>query len=143
MATIAQFTRNMRSRASKIRNADVRLVQEVASTVLYQLASNTPVDKGVARSNWRVSRVVRTTAVIPAHAPGHKLGMQETQNLEITMQDGLAQLDQLREGQALFITNNAPYIEKLNASHATQAGFIDSALLHGKMAVNNFKVFQR
>lgn len=145
MATIARFSRNMRSRASQIRNAPVRVQQEAASATLYALASDTPVDKGVARSNWRVSLGQRTFSVIPAHAPGSKLGKHETQNLAITMQLGLSKIAQLKPNTALYITNNAPHIEKLNDGHSAQSqkGFIDRAMLVARHSVQGFKVFTR
>ena len=75
MATLLQFSKNMRSRASQIRNAPVRIIRRAAFASLKVAASGTPVDKGVARSNWRLSIGARTFSVIPAYSPGHKLGI--------------------------------------------------------------------
>lgn len=139
MATLLQFSKNMRSRASQIRNAPVRMIRRGAFAALKVAASGTPVDKGVARSNWRISLGARTFSVIPAYSPGHKLGIDERANLNATLAVGRGVLQNLRRGQAAFITNNVDYIDELNLVH----GFVEDAAVAARLSVINTRVFVR
>ena len=139
MATLLQFSKNMRSRASTIRNAPVRIIRRAAFASLKVAASGTPVDKGVARSNWRVSLGSRTFSVIPAHSPGHKLGIGERANLNATLAAGRAVLRSLQRDQAAFVTNNVDYIDELNAKH----GFVEAAAAAARISVASTRVFVR
>ena len=54
MATLAQFSQNIRKRGSQIENAGTRFVKSTTKRALKKLVNTTPVDTGKARSNWRV-----------------------------------------------------------------------------------------
>lgn len=129
MATLLQFSRNIRKRGSQIENNSAALVKKVAKRTLKSLVEGTPVDKGVARSNWRVSLGNPTRSVIPAYAPGRKLGIGESQNARAAIQAGFAMINQLRvgakfgtgqAGSAVFITNSIPYLDRLRNGYSAQ-----------------------
>lgn len=129
MATMLQFSRNIRKLGSRIENNSVRLTKKVAKRTLVSLIEGTPVDKGVARSNWRVSLGSPTRAVIPANNPGKRLGISERANATSTRIAGFAVINRLKvglkrglgqAGQALFITNSIPYLDKLRRGHSAQ-----------------------
>jgi len=129
VATLLQFSRNIRKHGSRIENNSVTLVKRVAKRALTSLVEGTPVDEGVARSNWRVSLGNPTRSVIPAFAPGKKLGIGERQNARAAIQAGFATINQLRvgakrgtgqAGSAVFITNSIPYLDRLRNGHSGQ-----------------------
>lgn len=129
MATLVQFSRNIRKIGSRIENNSLKLTKRVAKKTLTSLVRGTPVDTGVARSNWRVSLGNRTRKVIPALAPGRHLGLKESQNAREALQIGFATINQLRvgakrgtgqAGTALFITNSIPYLDRLRNGHSSQ-----------------------
>lgn len=129
MATLLQFSRNIRKHGSRIENNSVTLVKRVAKRTLTSLVEGTPVDKGVARSNWRVSLGNPTRSIIPAYAPGRKLGIGERQNARAVIQAGFATINQLRvgakrgtgqAGSAVFITNSIPYLDRLRNGYSGQ-----------------------
>ena len=139
MATLLQFSKNMQSRASQIRNAPPRIIRRAAFAALKAAASGTPVDKGVARSNWRLSVGARTFAVIPAYSPGNKLGIGERANLNATLAAGRNVLRGLKTRQAVILTNNVDYIDELNFVH----GFVDDAGIAARLSIASTRIFVR
>lgn len=113
-----------------------QLEVDVARQTHKLLVNGTPVDKGVARSNWLISIGFEIDAVIPARVPGRHLGIDETANAQATIEAGLGVLMSAltpgNEGQ-IFIQNNVPYIDKLNEGYSGQApsGFVESAIKEG------------
>ena len=150
MATLAQFSRNIRRRGTQIENSATRIVKAVSVRALKSLVRNTPVDKGVARSNWRVGIGAPTRAVIGAYAPGKKLGISESANASAAIAAGTARINSVRGtsqglATAIYISNAVPYIGKLNSGSSTQApaGFVETALLEAKAELAGFRVFDR
>lgn len=153
MATIAQFSQNIRKRSSQIENAGSRVVRATSKRALKALVRATPVDEGVARSNWRVGIGGTPTAIIKAYAPGKNLGIGERANANAAIAAGFARIDTVRgvSGRggglktAVIIVNNTPYIEVLNAGSSKQApaGFIQMALSEVSSVIANFRVFTR
>ena len=151
MVTLAQFSRNIRSRGSQIENASSRVTRRASRRALQSLVISTPVDKGVARSNWRVGVGAPTRAVIPAYSPGRNLGIGESANAVATIAAGVARINSVRGVRgvglttAIYISNAAPYIEVLNSGSSKQApaGFIQIALAEARSEIRNFRVFSR
>lgn len=150
MSTFAQFSQNIRKRGSNIENGAARMVRAVGKSTLKLLVYKTPVDKGVARSNWRVSIGQMTYAKIPAYSPGRHLGLSERANANAAIAVGFAKIEQLRPGRgnplgsALYITNNAPYIERLNDGYSPQAGpgYINDCVVKAKTVIGNFRLVE-
>jgi len=154
MATLLQFSRNIRRRGSQIENGAVRAVQRVSRRALATLVLGTPVDEGVARSNWRVSLGNRTRAVIPAYAPGRRLGIGERANARAAIAAGNAQIAQLRvgaargtgrAGSAVFITNSIPYLSKLRSGSSSQqpADWVTLALIEAQAELMQVRLLER
>lgn len=111
----------MASSRAKIRAAlDRRIEQAVARiavNVTHELVAITPVDTGWARANW-----------IPAVGqPARGTGTSR-------QAAGLAEVVafRLEHGKA-FVSNNVPYIRRLNAGHSKQApaAFVEYAVAKG------------
>ncbi len=151
MATLAQFSQNIRKRSSQIENAGSRVVRATSKRALKVLVRSTPVDEGVARSNWRVGLGAAPTAIIDAYSPGKNLGIGEKANASAAIAAGFARINSVRgvSGRggglqvAVIISNNVPYIEKLNNGSSKQApaGFIEAALSEVNAVIKNFRVF--
>lgn len=155
MATLAQFSQNIRKRGSQIENAGTRFTKAVAKRALRALVLATPVDTGNARSNWRVGVGAPTRAEIEPYAPGKKLGIGERANANAAIAAGLARINSVRgvSGRgletAIYINNNTPYIgnlpngKGLNDGYSKQAppGFIEAALLEARSVLPNLRVF--
>lgn len=157
MATLAQFSQNIRKRGSQIENAGTRFTKAVAKRALRALVLATPVDTGRARSNWRVGIGAPTSAVIDPYSPGKKLGIGERANANAAIAAGLARINSVRGASgrggglqtAIYINNNTPYIgnlpngKGLNDGYSPQAapGFIEAALLEARSVLPTLRVF--
>lgn len=152
MSTFLRFSRNIRKRSSTIENNSVVLTRRVAKTALRALVYGTPVDKGVARSNWRVSLGNPTRAVIGAYAPGRKLGMGETENARAAISAGISVINRLKvgaarrgtgqAGQSLYITNAVPYLDRLRSGYSGQqsADWVEAALQEAASEVRQVRL---
>jgi len=138
----SQFPRRMTMRGAEVATGASFIVRKVALVVDQALVFSTPVDKGVARSNWRVSIGEPLDGIIPAYAPGEGLGASETSNAQAAISQAQAVIGRQMPGQAISIANNLPYIERLNQGWSRQApaGFIDSSVAAAVAAVGGVRV---
>lgn len=93
-------------------------VQALGLAIHANLTETTPVDTGWARSNWQMS------AGSPIEST---LGLPGTSGVP-----PLVVGYQLRQGP-IYITNNVPYIQRLNEGYSQQApaGFVQAAIERG------------
>lgn len=159
MATLAQFSQNIRKRGSQIENAGTRFTKAVAKRALRLLVNATPVDEGTARSNWRVGLGAAPTAVIQPYSPGKKLGIGERSNANAAIAAGLARINSVRGVSgaggglqvAIYIVNNTPYIGNLpngrglndGASKQAGPGWIEEKLAQAREVLPTLRVFTR
>lgn len=148
MATLLQFSKNIRRRGRQVENSSARLVRRMARKTLRSIVNNTKVDKGVARSNWRTSAGGTPTAVIPAYVPYPKnsrangQGINESANASAAIAAGFAVIATVRGAAGaglktrLVIANNVPYL-----GNALVPGAVGVATLEARAAVRGFKVF--
>lgn len=104
-----------------IERAASRVTAYLAVRTCERLIETTPVDTGFARASW----------IISIGSPTSLQGGTRESVSEAAQQVGLARMAayHVRQGPA-FVSNNAPYIMRLNAGHSTQApiGFIQNAV---------------
>lgn len=148
MAEGFQFSKNIRKRGRQVENAGARAVRRAARRVLKSLVYSTKVDKGVARSNWRVGIGAPTRAVIGAYYPykkgskGDGMGMSETANADAAISAGYEKIDTLRGlsgaglKTSLYISNNISYLDK-----AMSGGTMTTAVLEAQSSLRSFKIF--
>lgn len=121
MASPKQFTRRIFLTADRIPGNASKLVRQVALVADQALVLATPVDKGIARSNWQVSVNRPIRKVIPAYAPGNKLGLGERRNAAKALAQGSAAIAKYKGPGKIYITNNVHYITLLNGGSSRQA----------------------
>lgn len=100
-----------------------RSVRKITLELHGDLVRTTPVDTGWARANWlpRVGRPAQNAA-----GSRDNVGAAGT-----AAQTGIAQvLSYMLARGLVFVTNNVPYIERLNDGHSRQepAGFVQRAI---------------
>lgn len=144
-----QFSRNIRRRGRQFENSASELVRRMAKRTLRSLVLNTKVDKGVARSNWRVGVGAPTRSVIDAYNPyprGSKAdgqGIGERANAAATIAAGNARINTVRgiSGVGLktgiFISNNVDYIEK-----ALVPGGLEASIVEARAELRGFRLFR-
>lgn len=148
MATLAQFSRNIRKRGSQIQNSGTSYTKVAAKSFLRSAVLGTKVDKGVARSNWRVGIGSPTRAVIEAYVPypkgskGAGQGMMESGNAAGALGAGNARINSVRGvagvglTTAIYVSNNVPY-----PNTAFPPGLVESALLGTGKDILGVRVF--
>ena len=119
-----------------IRKGVSKLVQEVAQGIGNTLVDATPVDTGLARSNWRATLSGPASGTIPAYSPGNALGLGEGANASAAkgQQNSVIKRFDIKKHSNIFITNNIPYIGLLEAGSSGQApgGMVKLALQTGR-----------
>lgn len=123
----------LRQRTDEMVRLVTGIVQEATVQAGFYVAQQTPVDEGVARSNWIASKNARVEQVIPAYAPGERLGQPESANLTAVMAQHKAVADSFdaKADTSTHITNSVDYIGVLNyTDYSAQAdpGFFERAL---------------
>lgn len=136
----------MRKRAKELSDGVTKAVQRVATVVDREVVLGTPVDKGPARSNWVGTLNSPFKGVIPAYAPGKKLGLGEQANAEAAIAQGARaiRLFNVLRDKSLHFTNNVGYIGDLNDGSSAQAPkmFVQKAIIKGLIALKGVKVFK-
>jgi hypothetical protein len=145
VASPSQFNRNMRRLGSNVaKNADA-LVRKCALAVDATVVLATPVDTGRARSNWQVELNAPAEGAREAYSPG-KGRSTEGANTRAAIEQGKQVIATYNKGssrdRSIHITNNLPYIGKLNDGHSAQApaGFVEKAVMVGVNAIKGARI---
>lgn len=142
MASLEEFSRRIKIRANLLEENTNKKVRAIALAIDQVLVTETPVDTGRARSNWIVQLGSPARSPIEPYAPGEGLGKGETANAQAAMNQGAAVIGQRRLGQDIYISNNLPYIKKLDEGSSAQApaGYIDKGIQAGIRAGRKVKL---
>jgi len=125
------FPRRMSRRAKNvITNADA-LVRRCALATDAAVVLATPVDTGRARANWQVE----------INSPSVSTTTNTSKSGRESINAGKVAIAQYKGGTpnaAIYITNNLPYIGKLNDGSSAQApaGFVERGVMIGVRAVH-------
>jgi hypothetical protein len=128
---------------------------DAAKAIINDLTTTTPIDEGTAVSNWQVSLDAPDLHSIEAFAPSprgrmidgvwtHTVPPEITRaaNVPLVLAAAEAQLFRKQPGQMIYISNNEPYIQRLNDGSSLQApaGFVDRAVIIGRTTVDKIRV---
>ncbi len=115
--------RRMNKLGGTITKGVSKLAQDVAKGIGATVVDTTPVDTGLARSNWRATISAPASGTIPPYAPGVKLGIGEGANASAAkaQQKQVIERFNVAKHTSIFITNNIPYIGALNAGSSPQS----------------------
>lgn len=145
MAKVKTTLRGFAKRIDKIgidieKNADT-LVRKVAITVASSVVLATPVDTGRARANWRTALGAPERGVREPFVLG-KEGSSGAQNIAGVISETQRVVAGYQGNGEVFISNNLPYIERLNTGWSAQApaGFVEIAVNNGVRAIRQAKV---
>lgn len=120
MADLSDLSRGL-NRVSIRLNKQIKLaVDKVAVELTTDLAIATPVDSGRALSNWQAG-LIRQRDYIEAYFPG-KYGSTRSENVQAVQSRARNNVRNRRLGKAIYVSNNAPYIKRLDEDgHSQQA----------------------
>lgn len=147
--TLGELSKQLRQLAVSLPGQANELKKSVASTINFDLLQTTPVDTGLAVSNWQVNLDSPATEPRPAFVPSREGYMKQSdgvknwthrEDTEQTRQQNIAPaldlakqvIDTAQVGQPIHITNVLPYIQALDEGHSDQAAlFVDRAIILG------------
>lgn len=135
MATFEQFARNIRALGRGIERNTNDAIIRAAGIAQTNIILATPVLTGHARLNWQVVLVEAPTLEIPGGDPSGQAAITRNQQSL-----GVRQL-----GQAIYISNIAPYIVPLNQGSSAQApaGFVEAGVVAAVSTIRNARVVRR
>lgn len=101
-----------------------RAVRKITLDVTANLIESTPVDTGWARANWVPS--IGASVSVPAPNTGGGVGSAQAKQAA-----GIASVLGYTLGPVVYVSNNVPYITKLNEGSSKQApqGFVQAAVV--------------
>ncbi len=161
MADLGDLGRLLRVRAYQVGQWGDATPRKATKVLVSELIRATPVDEGVARSNWQVeSAQPDKVSRRPAYAPGRHLGISETRNAAAAIAAAYAKIDRapsvfqldnffeagLMEaagGVTFHVFNPVPWIDPLDRGHSRQqpAGFVRRAIEAARIVVRQNKIF--
>lgn len=141
MANLDALKQRMIDVSARLHQEASRCAIETAGKIHQRLVEVTPVDTTNAVSNWDLTLFFPSLDEHEPYFPGF-LGSTATMSRGATLREGLAELKVKKPGEPIFISNNVDYIKDLNHGTSPQAspGFVQSAILVGKIHARTFKV---
>ena len=132
---------SLEKKAAAIEKAASQNAVDKALVIVGDLAFKTPVDTSKALSNWIVTIGSPATYEISPHYPGKYASTYRASAAE-TIAAAKRVLAGKKPGQAIYITNNLPYIRRLNDGYSKQqpSGFVERAVLLGRKTRSKFKI---
>lgn len=145
MAGLDDLARRLDRIAVRVEGNVERAVKDCAQVVLRSVVEATPVDTGLARSNWTPEMDRAFEGLFPARVPGAK-GSTAEANAVATIEAGAPTIESfdIRANREVHITNNAPHIGALNDGHSKQApaDFVRLAVLDGLATLRNARIVE-
>lgn len=119
----------MRAFANDIPKQVNEIKKQAVQEIILQVVPDTPVRTGQARSNYFTTNGTASGS-ITAHGPFTKDGYQSVNRMRVALQGA-------RPGVAMHITNNLPYIARLNQGYSAQAPaqFVEIAIARGQAII--------
>ncbi len=126
MASVFPFSalpRRMTKLSGTIPKGISKLIQDVATGIGATVVDTTPVDTGLARSNWRATLSAPASGTIPPYSPGNHLGISESANAGAAKAQQKQNIKRFNAAKhtSIFITNNVSYIGALDAGSSPQS----------------------
>lgn len=157
----SELGRRLRVRAHQVGRWSHATPRKATKVLVSTLIRSTPVDRGVARSNWQVATGGDRASVRPAFSSGRHLGIGETRNAAAAIADAYARIDRAPSagflqafvdagvpeaagGTSFSVSNPVYYIEALDQGHSRQqaAGFVRRAIALASAEVRRNKIFE-
>ena len=136
MPSLSEFSRRITIRGRKVAEGADALTRKVALAADQAVVFGTPVDTGRARSNWIAAIGSAPSSVIDAYSPG-EAGSTEAANTQAAIDQAESVIRGYNYGEEIHITNNLPYIQRLNDGYSAQApaNFVEQAVLEAVQVV--------
>lgn len=136
MATLLDLATRLEKRASTLRQEASDSALAVAAVCLEHLVNETPVDSSKALSNWQVRIGTAASGSIDAYYLGTQ-GSTAAESAANALLVGRAILKGKLPGQAIYLSNTLPYIQRLNDGYSAQApkGYVEACVLLARTTI--------
>lgn len=136
MKTLLDLATQMKAAKARVRALGNEGAIKVATAIVTDLISVTPVDSSQALSNWQLSLNVPVGSRIDAYFTGVHGSTQELSGAS-ALAKARSILATKKPGQVIFISNVLPYIQRLNEGYSGQApaGYVERSVLIGRAAL--------
>lgn len=140
MTGLLSLAKRLEKLAENVDESASAVAIKAAEVILKELVFVTPVDTSKALSNWQITLGAPAERLRPPYYSG-RFGSTQEQSANAALKAGLDVLKGKQAGVSIFISNNAPYIRRLNEGWSSQApaGFVERAELLGRKFVRNYK----
>lgn len=142
MATMRGFSKRIKAIADGVEQNANAMMRKTVITVASAVALRTPVDTGRARANWQ-TQIGSAAGGVTGAFPAGKRGSTGAAAAGVAISNAVDVMSRYnRGGVDVFISNNLPYIGRLNAGSSKQApaGFIQSAVIAGQNAIRKSRL---
>ncbi len=138
---LLDLARSLEQRVGKLDTVASNLAVKIATSILKELTDITPVDTSKALSNWQVSLDEPVNFSIEPYFSG-KSGSTEEKSAAAAFSEGKVSLYSKEPGEAIYVSNLLPYIQRLNEGYSSQApaGFVERAVLFGRNEAVTVKI---
>lgn len=133
---------NLANKAAKELPGQINEIKkQVSLAIVDDLVDVTPVDTSAALSNWKIRLGSAFRKFIKPYFMGMG-GSTQYESIGAARADARDQIAEVKPGQSVYISNNAPYIEDLDSGSSRQfaGGFIDRARLIARVIVERVKI---
>lgn len=133
MTGLLQLAKRLEKTAAGLDKQASDVAVKAATAILKDLVTVTPVDTSQALSNWQIGLGEAPSGKLPPYSPGLG-GSTADKSAAAAIRAGIAILQKKKPGVTIFITNNLPYIRRLNDGYSKQApaGFVERSALIGR-----------
>lgn len=124
---LSQFSARIRDIGRQVESNSVEVMKTVALVVDQAVVSATPVDTGRAKTNWIAELNHPSSQITNIADPSGSTALSQARTT----------IASVRQGSTIHITNNLPYIQRLNDGYSAQApaGFVEQSIQIGVDAV--------
>lgn len=138
---LKQFATLMHQRSRMIIVSANELKKLYVTNLLTSYALTTPIDTGLAVSNYQVTMVDPADEYLPAHFPGNKRSTADA-NIRATIAAAQFAINNVQPGIPLHLINHVEYVVDLDRGTSTQApsGMTPTAFLTARRALATFKM---
>lgn len=143
MASLNDFARRMDQIAVQVEGNVERALKDCARAVARSVVDATPADTGRAKSNWTAQLDAAFDGLFPARVPGSAGSTAEANTLAaVKAVEAVVDSFDISRNAEVHITNNLPYIGRLNDGHSQQApaGFVRIAVMEGLATLKDARV---
>lgn len=142
--TMRGFSKRIRAIADGVEDTTNKGMRRTVLTVASAVALQTPVDTGRARANWQTHIGAAPTGEVTGYPKGKygSTGAAAAGQAVAAAQAAMAGYGPEASGKDVYISNNLPYIGRLNEGHSEQApaGFVEAAVMAGLNAVRKMRL---